>query len=132
MVLVNIINRINNFATKTCGFGTFQFISLLLSRPLGSFKSIHQLASFKTISFFQDHWGFQNYLSFDIFQDHWVLSRQFINSKPFHSFKTFCKFTSFKTIGVFKTIYQSTSFRTIMFFQDHSSIDLFHGLVYLR
>ena len=48
-------------------------ISLLLSRPLllsgpfGSFQTIHQLASFKTIGFFQDH------LSVDIFP------RPFIN-----------------------------------------------------
>ena len=40
------------------------FISLLLSRPLGSFETIHQVTSFKIIAFFQ------HYLSCEFFQDH--------------------------------------------------------------
>ena len=94
----------------------------LLSRPLGSFKTIYQVNSFKTAGFFQNHlirWllskpltsfktigSFQYHLSVDFFQHHWVLSRPFIRwllSRP---------------LGSFKTIHQLTSFKSTAFFQD--------------
>ena len=51
------------------------FINLLLSWPLGSFNTIYQLISFRTIRFFQDHLLmelFQDHLLVYFFQDHWL------------------------------------------------------------
>ena len=89
-------------------------MSWLLSGPLGSFKTIHQLASFKTNAFFQDH------LSYDFFQDHWY----FQDYLSVDIFQDYSQVKSFKIIDCSQD-HLSVDFKTIGFFQDHSSIDLF-------
>ena len=81
-------------------FPSRPFINSLLSRPLLSFKTIYHMASFKTFSFFQDHYQFT-------------------------SFKTIYHLASFKTFSFFQDHLSLTSFRTINFFQDHLSIHFF-------
>ena len=82
-------------------------IRWLLSRPLGSFKTIHHLTSFQTTEFFQDH------LSVDLYQDNYMLSGSFL------------RLILSRQLSSFKTIYQLTSFKTIGFSQDHLSVELF-------
>ena len=114
------------------------FIKWPLSRPLGSFKTIHQVTSFKIIAFFQhylsceffqDHlfsrpfisWHLSTPFTGKIFQDHWFLSRPFISlllSRPFINW--FLSRPPLSTsLHSFKNIYHVNSLKTIEFFQEY-------------